>query len=481
MSDNGVLFVLFGATGDLARRELVPWIVDLARRGTLGEPFRLLGVARDPAMDDAGFQKLVAESVTAAGRGGDDLAAWCGKHVRFHTAYEPGHYDDMARLVRSIEQDGGLSGNRAYYLSLPPSAFAQVIDEMGRVGLAKSPGWTRLVIEKPFGRDLDSAQALNATVHRAFDESQIYRIDHFVGKETVQNLLVFRFANPLFESVWNRDRIAHVQITVAEDIGIKTRGAFYEQTGCLRDMVQNHLTQLLTMVAMEVPAAYDADSVRFEKVKVLRSMAPLEEDDVVFGQYAAGVVHGKPVHGYREEGDVAKDSTVETFVALRAHVNTWRWHGVPFYLRTGKRLPRRLTEIVVTFKEPPVRLFETMQCRLVPPNRLVMRLQPDEGFSLLFDVKRPGEPLLLENLPLHFDYAEAFGALPTAYETLLAEVVQGDQTLFVHADEVIGSWKKYTPLLERGLPVHHYSAGSWGPAEADALLARDGHAWYVGK
>ena len=476
---DGTLFVIFGATGDLARRELLPWVVDLARQHRLGQPFRLLGVGRDPQLDDASFRHLVIAALTEDDRNTRGLAEWCDEHVHFQQALEPGHYDDLAQRIEAMEAEAGLPGNRAFYLALPPHVFQPVIDQLGRVGLASSPGWTRLVIEKPFGSDLATARELNAIVHRTFDESQVFRIDHYVGKETVQNLLVFRFANPIFESLWNRDRIEHVQITVAENSGMRERGAFYEHTGCLRDMVQNHVTQILTQVAMEVPVAYDAEAVRYEKIKVLRAITGVGPDDVVFGQYGAGVVDGESAPAYRDEHQVAADSSVETFVALRLFVNNWRWHGVPFYLRTGKRLPRRVTEIVVTFKGPPVRLFESLACSEVASNRLVIRLQPDEGFALFFDVKRPGEPLCLENLPLHFRYQEAFGALPAAYETLLADVVEGDQTLFVHADEVEQAWRLYTPLLERELESHTYAAGTWGPPAAHELLTRAGHEWFV--
>lgn len=476
----GVVFVVFGATGDLAHHELLPALVALARRGALGEPFHLLGVGRNPGMDDDGFRHSVRDALTAAGAPAEGLGEWCDAHLHFHTAYEPGHYQALAQRLAALESEAGMAGNRVFYLALPPQAFGPVIDNLGAAGLAAAPGWSRLVIEKPFGSDLDSARALNATVHKWFGESQVYRIDHFIGKETVQNLLVFRFANPIFESLWSRDHVDHVEITVAESIGIRKRGAFYEATGCLRDMVQNHLTQLLTQVAMEVPVAYDAEAVRFEKVKALRAIPPIAFEDVVYGQYTSGRVGGEEVAGYRQEADVARDSRVETFCALRLYVANWRWQGVPFYLRTGKRLPRRVTEIVVTFRDPPIHLFESLDCPQVASNSLVMTLQPDEGFALYFDVKRPGEPLRLERLPLSFKYGERFGPLPNAYETLLLEVVEGDQTLFVHADEAEAAWRLYTPLLGHPFEVHPYYAGSWGPAAAQDLIARDGRSWHQG-
>jgi len=305
----------------------------------------------------------------------------------------------------------------------------------------------------------------------------VYRIDHYLGKETVQNLLVFRFANSIFESLWNRDRIETVQITIAESLGVGTRAGYYDHAGALRDMVQNHLTQLLALIAMEVPVALEAAPVRYEKIKLLKAIAPIPMSSVVYGRYGPGVTEGAPVPGYLDEVDVEAASTTPTFVALKLAIDTWRWQGVPFYVRTGKRMARRLSEITVTFRKPPVSLFEAAGCREATANVLRLTLQPDEGFSLCFEVKAPGEPFSLRTEPLDFLYREAFGSIPDAYETLLLDVLIGDQTLFVHAEEAAASWKLYGPVLESEIPVHTYDAGSWGPREADELLERDGYRW----
>jgi glucose-6-phosphate 1-dehydrogenase len=357
------------------------------------------------------------------------------------------------------------------YLALPPVAFPPTIEALGRAGLNHNEGWTRLVIEKPFGHDLASARQLNVLVHKYFNETVVYRIDHYLGKETVQNLLAFRFGNALFESAWNRDHISSVKIGVAEELGVEQRADYYEHTGALRDMVQNHLTQLLTLVAMEVPAAFEADSIRFEKVKVLRAVAPIRDEAVVLGQYAAGKVERKILAGYRQEPGVGARSKTETFVALRLELGNWRWQGVPFYLFTGKRLARRSTEITINFRSPPVALFRTLDGCATHPNVLVMTLQPNEGFTLSFEVKSPGEPFTLQTQYMDFRYAEAFGPpLSEGYETLLLEVVEGDQTLFVHADEAEASWRLYAPLLRKRPPLQFYPAGGTGPAAAQRLM-----------
>ena len=352
---------------------------------------------------------------------------------------------------------------------MPPSGFAPSIVGLGDAGLNQSSGWTRLVIEKPFGRDLASAQDLNRLVHRYFEESQIYRIDHYLGKETVQNLLVFRFANPLFESVWNRDRVERIEITVAEELGVGERAGYYDKTGALRDMVQNHLTQLLTLTAMEVPAAFEADTIRDEKVKVLRSLAPLQPDHVVFAQYSGGIVDGEPVPSYLQEPGVDQESRTETLVSIRLEVLNWRWQGIPFILRTGKRLAERLTQIKVRFRSPPVTLFRGSGSNQLPSGALVITLQPDEGFDLDLDVKSPGPEISLDRHSLKFRYAESLGSLPEAYETLLLDVLTADQTLFVRGDEVEAAWRLYAPVLDRPLPIRTYPAGSWGPEQSDPL------------
>ncbi|MDR5683227.1 MAG: glucose-6-phosphate dehydrogenase [Armatimonadota bacterium] len=458
------VFVIFGATGDLTARKLLPALYDLADKGFLPRRHAILGVSRSREMDDARFRAW------ARGILGDRARSWCDTCLHFRSigAGAPDDYRRLGAEIDTLERAGDLPGNRVYYLALPPAAVPSTVVGLGEAGLSRSRGWTRLVVEKPFGWDLDSARQLNALVHRYFEEPQVYRIDHYLGKETVQNLLVLRFANPVFESVWNRDRVESVEITVAEDEGIGRRVAFYEQAGALRDVVQNHLTQLLTLVAMEVPVAFEADAIRDEKVKVLRAVAPLRPRDAVFGQYAAGEVGGRAVPGYRQEEGVASDSRTETFVALRLSIENWRWQGVPFYLRTGKRLPRKLSRIVVRFRRAPVTLFQSSGGE-IHANQLVITLQPDEGFDLYFEVKSPLPGLTLQTERLRFRYSEALGALPDAYETLLYDVLTGDATLFVRDDEIEHAWRLYAPLIENPPPVHLYPASTWGPDAAEGL------------
>ena len=467
------LFVIFGASGDLTRRKLFPALARLVSRGLTGERFLVLGVGRSREMTDATFRALAHEIVESTR---PKPHRWCDECVFYQPLGESeAEYLALRNRIEQIEREHDMPGNRVFYLALPPSAFGPTIQALGNAGLGRSPGWTRLVVEKPFGRDLESARGLNEVAHRSFDESQIFRIDHYLGKETVQNLLVFRFANAIFESLWNRDHVENVRITVAESLGVEQRAGYYEQAGALRDMVQNHATQLATLVAMEVPVAYNAEAIRAEKTKALRSVGPVAPGDVVFGQYAAGAVDGQPVVGYRQEPGVAPDSLVETFVALRLNFDSWRWQGVPFLIRTGKRMPQRLTQVDITFRQPPVCMFKSLGARQMHSNLLRIVLQPNEGFSLFFDVKAPGEPLRLKALPLHFEYQEAFGPLPDAYETLILEVLTGDQTHFVHADWVEASWQIYTPLLQAPFPIRPYPAGTWGPDEADRLFPTGEH------
>jgi glucose-6-phosphate 1-dehydrogenase len=431
--------------------------------------------------DDESYREWARESLKLAGLAPESMAAWCDTSIHYASnADEAGGWQAVADRIATIESANDLPGNRAFYLAIPPRAFPPVIEALGEVGLNRGPGFTRLVIEKPFGNSLDTAQSLNELVHARFEEHQVYRIDHYLGKETVQNLLVFRFANALFENSWNRSLVESVEITVGEHLGLETRAGYYDQAGAFRDMIQNHVTQVLTLVAMEPPAKLDADSIRDEKVKVLRSVVPIARNDVVFGQYVSGEIDGETVRGYLEEQGVAEDSVTETAVSLRLFIDNWRWQGVPFYLRTGKRFPERLTQIVVRFREPPVCLFEVNGTCDVHSDAIVITLQPDEGFELLFDVKAPDEAMRLETVPLHFRYHEAFESLPDAYETLIEDIVLGDQTLFVRSDEVEAAWRLYQPILDDPPTPEPYAAGTWGPPGSARLPHATGDRWWQG-
>lgn len=467
-------FVIFGATGDLARRKILPALYELHEKARTAQGCAIVGVARDTELDDLAFRALVRDAVAATATDPGELDRWLETWVHYQPVGEGTleEFEAIAARIEELEKSLGLPQNRIFYLALPPSAFGPTSRMLAKIGLNESAGWTRIVIEKPFGHDLDSARRLNRMLHECFDESQIYRIDHYLGKETVQNLLVFRFTNDMFETLWNRDHIDNIKITVAEDLGVEGRAGYYEQAGALRDMVQSHLTQLVALVAMDVPSAIQADAICAEKLKALRSIKPIHTEDLVFGQYTAGVVNGKPVPGYREEPGVAPDSRTETFVALRLYLENWRWAGVPFFLCTGKRLPKRLTEIVITFRRAPVWMFRTVQSEEIHRNALVLTLQPNEGFCLYFDVKAPGEPFRIRQLPLHFRYEEAFEEIPDAYQTLLLDVLRGDQMLFVSADEVETSWALYTPVFSINEPVLPYPAGTWGPEDAEKLEPR---------
>ncbi len=468
------LFVIFGATGDLTARKLLPSLYEMISQQGMGERCRILGVATSQITEEQ-FRSRARAALAGAGPKNGDVAAWCERAVHYQCIQSG--YEALAQRIAALEAEHQMPGNRVFYLALPPSAFPVAIEGLGEANLGRSAGWTRLVIEKPFGRDLPSAVRLNSLLHRHFHEGQVYRIDHYLGKETVHNLLVFRFANALFESSWNRERVKNVQITVAEDLGLEDRAGYYEQAGAVRDMMQSHLTQVFTLIAMEPPASFAADAIRDEKVKVLRSITHIDPREVVFGRYTAGRVGGVEVPGYLDEEGVADDSTTETLVALRLNVDNWRWKHVPFHLRTGKRMTRRLTEIAVTFHEPPVCLFG--EGCTVHSNVLVIALQPDEGFQLFIDVKAPEDEMKLETIPLDFRYRERYGPLPEAYTTLLYDILTGDQTLFVRADEVEESWRLYTPLLETRPEIQPYEAGTWGPELADRLPGRSGDFWIV--
>ncbi|KXK54920.1 MAG: glucose-6-phosphate 1-dehydrogenase [Chlorobi bacterium OLB7] len=476
------LFIIFGATGDLMHRKLLPALYRLVTGGHLTKKCVILGVARTD-QDDAAFRQQAQQTLLDAGFLTEETASkWMQENLHYlpMMTSSPAEFAALAAKIEAVERQHELSGNRIFYLALPPSAFPTTIEALGSVGLNKSAGWTRLVIEKPFGRDLASARELNTLVHHHFEESQVYRIDHYLGKETVQNLLFFRFANVMFESLWNRDRIRSVQITVAEDLGVEHRAGYYETAGAFRDMIQNHVTQLLTLVAMEPPVGFNADDIREEKVQVLRSIAPIKPGDFVFGQYAAGKVGTEAVIGYRDEEKVNPESLTETFVGLRLEVANWRWQGVPFYIRTGKRLQRRVSQIVVNFRKPPVSLFRPFEGEdsSIHSNKLVISIQPDEGFDLHFEVKAPGETKV-ETQRLRHRYSDTFTDIPDGYQTLLFDVILGDQTLFVRADEVEASWKLYRPLLENPPAPHPYWAGSWGPTEAEKLIVHADDHWRV--
>jgi glucose-6-phosphate 1-dehydrogenase len=454
------LFVLFGGTGDLARRKLIPAIYQLLEARNFDDVSHLLGVATS-ALDDAEFRDMVSTALVEAGWTAEDASRWSADCVSFVSIKDG--FDDLADKIKAIETRHSLPGNRLFYLAIPPSVFDDSLEGLSRAGLSNGPGWTRVVVEKPFGTDLESARHLNGVLHRYFSEEQIFRIDHYLAKETVQNLLAFRFANMLFESSWNRNQIESVEITMAETLGLEGRAKYFDSAGVIRDVIQNHLLQVLTLVAMEPPVRLEADSIRDEKVKVLRSIYPVTAGAVRRGRYTGGVVEGEPVVGYIDEEGVPPTSKTETYASIRIDVDNWRWRGVPFVLRSGKRLGGRLTQIAVRYKEPPVSLFEVDGACRVHANVLFITLQPNEGFHLTFDVKRPGEGMELVTQDLEFHYADAFGRLPDAYETLIADLLVGDQTLFVRGDETEEAWRILEPALDLNDEPVPYPAGSWGP------------------
>ncbi|HSF58038.1 MAG TPA: glucose-6-phosphate dehydrogenase, partial [Candidatus Binatia bacterium] len=406
------LFIILGATGDLTRRKLLPALFHLRAYGEMEKQNTLIVGAALPEMSTDAFRLWAYEGLCNSGaRHASDLRQWCEDHLYYQTLRE-GRLEDyqaLATFVARLEVARNLPQNRIFYLALPPGSVPPTLERLDETGLLKSHGWVRVVFEKPFGHDFHSARALNTLLHRYLDESQIYRIDHYLGKETVQNLLAFRFANPIFESLWNRDTVESVEITVAEDLGVEHRGAYYQEAGALRDMVQNHLTQLLTVVGMEVPTSFESSEIQAEKLKVLRSIPPIRPEDVIFGQYTAWDVAGQRIAGYHEERGVPPDSTTETYVALKLEVHNWRWRGVPFYLRTGKRLPRKITQVAVIFRAAPIQVFRSLEPGSLSSNKLLITLQPSEGFSLCFSVKTPGRPFKFTDRALRFDYSQAFG------------------------------------------------------------------------
>ena len=487
-----VTVVLFGASGDLAKRKVIPAMYDLAVHGALGPRYAIVGYART-AMSDDSFREIAGEAAKSISEAGPiDPNQW--KEFAANLHYQAGEYgsaDDYKKLLRHLEDldsQKDLGGNRLFYLSTPPEVYPHIVRQLGAAGLAKpqSPdNWVRIIIEKPFGRDLASARELNKIVLSVFEENQVYRIDHYLGKDTVQNLLVLRFSNGIFEPLWNRNYVDHVQITAAETLGVERRGGFYETAGALRDMIQSHVLQLTSLVALEPPAQFDATAVRNEKIKILQSIRPYDlgmvAQWVIRGQYSAGMLEGKPVPGYRQEPGVNPQSRTETFVAMQLLIDNWRWAGVPFYLRTGKRLAKRSTEIVIHFKRAPHIVFRD---RDVEDNRLILNIQPNEGISFWFGAKRPGTEMGIGHVTMDFCYRDAFGdEAHSAYATLLGDCVRGDATLFDRGDSVEAAWALVDPILDvwsaaKTANVPQYAAGSWGPRESDLLLERDGRRWY---
>ncbi|MGC4192749.1 MAG: glucose-6-phosphate dehydrogenase [Thermomicrobiales bacterium] len=491
------VMVIFGVTGDLTARKLMPSLYDLAVGHPLPEGFSIVGVShRD--WDDETFRSEMYEAVKKGARAPVTEESW--NLFAKGLFYVKGSFDsedvytELKQRLDVIDEERRAAGNRLYYLATSPTFYGPIIQHLGKSGLAKrqdiyysrTGSWNRIVIEKPFGRDVDSARALNAEIGAVFSERQIYRIDHYLGKETVQNVLAFRFANTLFEPVWNRQYVDHVQITVAESIGVEGRGGYYEDSGALRDMVQSHILQLLAVIAMEPPALFNGNALRDEKVKVLRAVVTPSEDavaeKVVRAQYEAGFQNGRPVGAYRDERGVRPGSRTETFVAMELGIENWRWAGVPFYLRTGKRLPRRVTEIAVEFKQVPHLMFQTGGDLDLTPNVITMRIQPDEGIALKFAAKVPGPSMQLRPVRMDFLYGQSFGeAGPDAYERLLLDAMLGDPTLFARRDEVETAWTLMQPILDAwehdAIPTYPYESGTWGPAKSDSMLRREGREW----
>jgi glucose-6-phosphate 1-dehydrogenase len=485
------VMVIFGASGDLTKRKLIPALYNLAKDNLLSREFALVGFARAEMTDEA-FRQKCSEELRQFGTDAIDPDVWHWFERRLHYVKgdfgEPDSFQRLKHTLLAVDAEHGTRGNYLYYLATAPTFFSSCIQQVGEVGLmAEDNGqWRRVIIEKPFGRDFESARALNGDIQRVLSESQIYRIDHYLGKETVQNILAFRFANGIFEPVWNRNYIDHVQITAAETVGVEKRGGYYEGAGTLRDMLPNHLFQLLCLTAMEPPVSFDADVVRDEQVKILKAIQPFEDRDVLMkavrGQYGA---NHSGAAGYRQELMVSPASRIETYIALKLFIDNWRWADVPFYIRTGKRLPKRMTQVVVQFKRAPFVLFRKTAVDHLEPNRLVLHLQPEEGISLSFGAKFPGPVVRLGAVDMAFNYADHFRATPqTGYERLLYDCMLGDATLFQRTDMVEASWKIVAPIqnvwgaLEpREFP--NYAAGTWGPEAAADLLAKDGRHWHA--
>ena len=484
--------VIFGASGDLSRRKLIPALYSLAAQNCLARRFAIIGFARTPLTDEA-FQQSAIDSVKKfadAGTAKDDLCKEFANALAYVSGeyHHPEAFQKLKRRLEELDSAHKLNGNRLFYLATPPDIYPVIIEQLDKSGLAKHPNgksWVRIIIEKPYGRDLASAQKLNQAVLKVFDEPQVYRIDHYLGKDTVQNLLVLRFGNGIFEPLWNRNYVDHVQITAAETLGVEQRAAFYETAGATRDMIQSHMLQLTSLVSMEPPAAFDATAVRNEKIKVLQSIRTFTEEsiktDIVRGQYGPGSLPGNSalLAGYRDEPGVKKDSTTETFVTAKIQIDNWRWAGVPFYLRTGKRLPSRVSEIAIQFRRAPHLVFREQD---LSSNTLVLNIQPDEGISISFHAKLPGQEMKLKTVTMDFSYQKEFGGGErSAYATLINDCMRGDATLFDRADGVEAAWALVNPILEY-FETHkpefpNYAAGTWGPKEADELLERDGRHW----
>jgi glucose-6-phosphate 1-dehydrogenase len=496
------IVVIFGASGDLTKRKLLPALYHLEQAGNLPKDFCVVGVARRPLEDS--FAADMKEGILSGGGVDKDdpkldpfVSRICYHAMNFDDA---SGYDALKTLLAELDGKFGTKGNRLFYLATAPEYFSDIIRFLGEHGMAqpeapdeghaesKTPGkqWIHTIIEKPFGHDLESAKALNDEVNKVFREDQIFRIDHYLGKETVQNILVFRFANGIFENVWNRNYIDHIEITAAESIGIEGRGPFYEGAGALRDVVQNHVMELLSFVTMEPPVSFEASAVRAEKIKVWRAIQPIHPADTIRGQYGPGMVDGKAVVGYRQEDRVHPRSQTETYAALRIEIENWRWAGVPIYIRAGKRLSKRVTEITIQFKQPPLLLFKDQHgkgAEGIKSNVISMRIQPDEGIALRFEAKVPGPSMNIAPVNMNFNYSEAFGvSSANGYERLLLDAMLGDGTLFAHRDGVEATWALITPILEywaknpiKDLP--NYAAGTWGPSTSDALLKSDGRKW----
>jgi glucose-6-phosphate 1-dehydrogenase len=489
------ILVIFGATGDLTGRKLLPALYNLAKEGQLPAHFACVGFARRDKSNDVFRQEMLADINKYSRSKPVDTELWktFSEQIFYHRSefdHDEG-YEDLYKFLNELDTKLGTKGNRVFYLSTPPSYFPQIVEKLAKHKLIYNPNeiqdrWSRVIIEKPFGHDLESAKALQVELSKSLTEDQIYRIDHYLGKETVQNLLVFRFSNSIFESLWNNHHIDHIQITVGEEIGIGTRGRFWEEAGMLRDIVQNHMMQLLSLVAMEPPTNLSADAIRDEKVKVMQSLRPFNKEKIdqyaVRGQYAPGFINGAPVKGYRQEDNVSPTSIVETYLAMELYIDNWRWSGVPFYLRAGKRLPKRATEIAIVFKSAPGVLFQAQKDH-IDQNTLVIRIQPNEGISMKMNCKVPGLASSIQPVNMDFRYGTYFGSTPPeAYERLICDCMAGDHTLFARVDEVLASWTLLTPLLEhwqtqKDINFPNYPAGTWGPKEAEELLAHDGRRW----